>query len=509
MMSASTKAPLPLFKVIFLPYIGIFLLYFLIAGTGSCWLYYRAREAQAQLILNNLTDNLSIIIEKLKNNNLIHLLENPDSWLNRELKSVFTHYPELRSISIRSQQVGISQYLKNGIIVTRSLSPLASQHKKILSSKNVPSLFHKNSPQSRLQKVETRKLQMVGTGEQPMISNSYSRNNTRYRCSPVPARKNLLFAGDSPLLKISFILTDQTNRPIEVEFSFHRTSLQNLVATSLNNLVQAIFYFVLLGVIGLISAVFLTIWAGKCIHRIEAKVQNLYRQASLAELTSEFVHNLRNPLASFRANLQNLLITPEEMEIIIEEMDNDLQRLDQKLSSFLRLTRLEQEPMTITTAGTILKECINKIQPLAQNKGLKFVLEVLDDPPIKARVQSFSDAIINILVNAIESGQKTGAINILILSARKSNRVQIKITDHGNGIPSVYKHKIFQPFFTTKTEGHGLGLAIVKKIIDQHNGTITVQSTDNKGTTFLIDIPGVACKESKYANYRWRGQAND
>ena len=456
-MSASTKAPLPLFKVIFLPYIGIFLLYFLIAGTGSCWLYYRAREAQAQLILNNLTDNLSIIIEKLKNNNLIHLLENPDSWLNRELKSVFTHYPELRSISIRSQQVGISQYLKKGVIVTRSLSPLASQHKKILSSKIVPSLFHKNSPH----------------------------------------------------LKISFILTDQTNRPIEVEFSFHRTSLQNLVATSLNNLVQAIFYFVLLGVIGLISAVFLTIWVGKCIHRIEAKVQNLYRQASLAELTSEFVHNLRNPLASFRANLQNLLITPEEMEIIIEEMDNDLQRLDQKLSSFLRLTRLEQEPMTITTAGTILKECINRIQPLAQNKGLKFVLEVLDDPPIKARVQSFSDAIINILVNAIESGQKTGAINILILSARKSNRVQIKITDHGNGIPSVYKHKIFQPFFTTKTEGHGLGLAIVKKIIDQHNGTITVQSTDNKGTTFLIDIPGVACKESKYANYRWRAQAND
>jgi signal transduction histidine kinase len=435
-MSKNTRAHLPFFKIIFLPYLSLFLLYFLIAAAGSFYLYYRAREAQGQLIINNLTENLSIIVEKLKNNDLLFLLKDQNSWLNKELKSVFTHYPELRSISIKSRQIGFSQSLKKGKIITRTVTPLPPKH----------------------------------------IEKTFS-------------EKNSLFQKKSPHLKISFILTDQNNKPIEVEFVFHRSSRQHLVSKSLNNLIKTIFYFLILGVIGLISAVFLTIWAARSIHKLEAKMQELYRQASLAELSAEFVHNLRNPLASFRANLQNLIITPEEIETIIQEMDEDLKRIEEKLSSFLKLTRMEQEPMTIVRAATLLKECVNKLQPLAQNKGLELTLKVDDDPKIKVHHQSFMDAIINVIVNALESGQRTGSIEISLSSLSEKKMAQIQISDKGKGIPDEYKDKIFQPFFTTKSKGHGLGLAIVKKIITQHNGTITIRSHKKEGSTFTIYIP--------------------
>jgi len=79
------------------------------------------------------------------------------------------------------------------MFTTKQFLNFTKQHDKL----NQKHIFLYISFKSRLQKVETRKLQLAGTGERLMISNSYNRHNTRYRCSPVPARKNLLFAGDS------------------------------------------------------------------------------------------------------------------------------------------------------------------------------------------------------------------------------------------------------------------------------------------------------------------------
>ena len=69
------------------------------------------------------------------------------------------------------------------------------------------------------------------------------------------------------------------------------------------------------------------------------------------------------------------------------------------------------------------------------------------------------------------------------------NQVEISVIDRGSGIKKEHLENIFNPFFTTKTDGVGLGLAIVSKIVDEHNGTITIESEPGKGTIFRLYLP--------------------
>jgi signal transduction histidine kinase len=81
-----------------------------------------------------------------------------------------------------------------------------------------------------------------------------------------------------------------------------------------------------------------------------------------------------------------------------------------------------------------------------------------------------------------------GILNIMI--EREGEFVRIRVSDTGKGIPQEKLQRVFDPFFTTKDHGTGLGLAIVYSIIEKHKGRIEVQSTQGKGTTFLITLPG-------------------
>ncbi|OOP67270.1 PAS domain-containing sensor histidine kinase, partial [Heyndrickxia oleronia] len=95
---------------------------------------------------------------------------------------------------------------------------------------------------------------------------------------------------------------------------------------------------------------------------------------------------------------------------------------------------------------------------------------------------------INIIKNAIES-MKNGGKLIVRIEERKKQYVNISISDEGCGISKEMLHKIGTPFFTTKKSGNGLGLMICKNIIEEHNGSLTVESVLNKGTTFIIRLP--------------------
>jgi signal transduction histidine kinase len=102
---------------------------------------------------------------------------------------------------------------------------------------------------------------------------------------------------------------------------------------------------------------------------------------------------------------------------------------------------------------------------------------------------------INLLFNAIQSTPAKGKISITTRKRSKSNGstdfIQVEVSDTGVGIPEEDLEKIFTPFFTTKAkeEGSGLGLAMTHQIIEEHEGTIDVQSTINQGTTFTINLP--------------------
>jgi signal transduction histidine kinase len=98
-----------------------------------------------------------------------------------------------------------------------------------------------------------------------------------------------------------------------------------------------------------------------------------------------------------------------------------------------------------------------------------------------------SIAFLNIIINAIEAVDKNEGV-IRIVSNCNSSKCTVEIEDNGPGIPKDHLKKIFDPYFTSKPNGMGLGLAATQNIITTHNGTIEIQSEENKGTKFKIEL---------------------
>ncbi|WP_449442254.1 sensor histidine kinase [Ureibacillus acetophenoni] len=95
--------------------------------------------------------------------------------------------------------------------------------------------------------------------------------------------------------------------------------------------------------------------------------------------------------------------------------------------------------------------------------------------------------LMNLVKNAIEEMETGGKITIFLKNVK--DKIQVTVCDEGKGIQKELLAKLFEPFYTTKTAGTGLGLQLVKQVIEEHNGTIHVNSVVNEGTSFVIELP--------------------
>jgi len=112
-------------------------------------------------------------------------------------------------------------------------------------------------------------------------------------------------------------------------------------------------------------------------------------------------------------------------------------------------------------------------------------------PEVQVDADKIRQVILNIIQNSCEAVAKGGkiVIDVTRISIEKESKIKVKISDNGPGIPEKDIKDIFEPFYTTKAQGIGLGLAIALKIIEQHDGSITVKSQMGVGTSFEILIP--------------------
>ena len=205
---------------------------------------------------------------------------------------------------------------------------------------------------------------------------------------------------------------------------------------------------------------------------------------------SKMFHEIKNPLTFINSSLQ--IIQEEHPEVTafrfwnqtMEDIKN-LRNLLDELSSFqkgnvLNMTKINlfdfTEDLLESTAGFLLET------------GTPLTLEsTIDDLDFYADDVKLRQAIINLLKNAAESSA-SGSPIILRMTA-DTQWLYISVADKGCGISKEHLEKIFEPFHTTKSYGTGLGLPIVKKIIESHNGKLTLKSKEGAGTTFLISLP--------------------
>jgi PAS domain S-box-containing protein len=216
--------------------------------------------------------------------------------------------------------------------------------------------------------------------------------------------------------------------------------------------------------------------------------------AAIGELVAGVAHELNNPLTGISTFAQLLLednLQGEQFEsvsLIKREADRAIGVI-RDLLLFARKTDARAVPVDI---NTIVKHTV-RLRALASRSGGIEVHMRLDESNPRARgdEQKLQQVLLNLLVNAESAMQGTQLRHLSLTTQRKSGTVQIVISDTGHGMPLSVSQRVFEPFFTTKPpgEGTGLGLSVSYGIIQAHDGTISVESTPEVGTTFTILLP--------------------
>jgi signal transduction histidine kinase len=219
-----------------------------------------------------------------------------------------------------------------------------------------------------------------------------------------------------------------------------------------------------------------------------------------SDLVSEFVHELRTPLASL-STATYLLLRPEmareQQEQIINNIHSETLRLNSLASSFLDLARLEsgrvQFHRTSFSITDLLFECRDIMSSKADEEKVQIHIEASEGLPLlEADRDKLKQVILNLLSNAIKFNRRNGSV-ILGATAAEAN-ICITVQDTGMGIPDEALPHLFEKFYRVqdtedKVAGTGLGLSICKQIVQGHGGRVEVKSKLGVGTAFTVLLP--------------------
>jgi two-component system, sporulation sensor kinase A len=208
----------------------------------------------------------------------------------------------------------------------------------------------------------------------------------------------------------------------------------------------------------------------------------------LGELAAGIAHEVRNPLTSIKGFIQVMRETKRVEESYIQIVLEELERINQIISELLILGKPQSHYYKPFPLNDAVSYVMNLIGHEAMLNNISITLNDSSSRPlIYGDKNQLIQVFINILKNSIEAMPQGGSIDIVI--NEKGNAIKICIKDTGVGIPKERLTKIGEPFFTLKEKGMGLGLTTSTKIIQEHKGTLKIDSEVGKGTTVYITLP--------------------
>ncbi|HMK61050.1 MAG TPA: ATP-binding protein [Dissulfurispiraceae bacterium] len=222
-------------------------------------------------------------------------------------------------------------------------------------------------------------------------------------------------------------------------------------------------------------------------NREKARLEKL---SALGEMSMTVAHEVKNPLNAIRGAVSYLKdnFEGDVLREFLSIIEQETKRLNDIVTEYLVFSK----PAPIKVSHADLNSAISDMVSLIRQEAIENNVEIITEldtslKPFDFDIQQIKQALLNILVNAIDATLPGDAIKITTVSRNSS--VDVIIKDNGQGIEKDILPEIFKPFYTTKTRGSGLGLACVERIIRDHKGNVTVRSEEGKGTEFIFSIP--------------------
>lgn len=233
--------------------------------------------------------------------------------------------------------------------------------------------------------------------------------------------------------------------------------------------------------------------------RLQAQVIHSEKLSSLGTLVSGMVHEIRNPLQAIKGMAG--LISEERDPEIIRELSADIHRISGHIATILTDFMTYSRPSSREAEGAValqarLMEAVKMVQRGPHFEHIDVVQDFAPMAPIAARQGEIDQVLINLIANAAQAMQGRGRLTLT--TRADETHVVVRVTDTGPGISKTVMDKIFEPFFSTKGkgEGTGLGLSIAQQIVKRYRGTISVESTEGVGTTFILRFPAACQREN-------------
>jgi signal transduction histidine kinase len=228
------------------------------------------------------------------------------------------------------------------------------------------------------------------------------------------------------------------------------------------------------------------------IKQFEDSVVRAKNLASLGALSAGMAHEIRNPLTSIKGYAQFIkseLKGDDELVSDISVIINEVDRLNGIIDRFLTFARPNQLKIFPASINKVCNDIIKLIRNEIHENDIVLNESYEEIPLLNIDAEQMEQAILNIVLNSIQAMNAGGELSLSTIYDKKSDFVEITVSDTGMGIMPEDFDKIFEPFFTTKDKGTGLGLAISSRIIEDHKGFLEVSSKPGIGTEFIIKLP--------------------
>ncbi|HTL48209.1 MAG TPA: CHASE2 domain-containing protein [Verrucomicrobiae bacterium] len=318
-------------------------------------------------------------------------------------------------------------------------------------------------------------------------------------------RGNFLVKASEPLAWGAFVLLGLTALWLTMQLPVQR-ALPAMLALGVLYFAATHFFFIqglwlpMAGPVAEMTAVFIGVTCFRYftaleeLKRTQQQLIQSAKMAALGELSSGMAHEFRNILSSISLHVEYALrpgMPPDKTQKNAVMARQVIRNAVDILNGLLTFARKKESVKVRGNLKKTVEDALMLVEKDLAVRNVKVVLELQDVEDVAFDAGQISQVVLNMVQNARDAMEKQEDKRLVLRLARQPDGARIEIADNGPGIaPSVLKH-LFQPFVTTKPEGHGtgLGLSVCHGIVENHGGRITVETSPAKGTAWSIFIP--------------------